>query len=119
MKCRSCVFLLRIRRSEGAISDECPGLPPKQVVCGLEEIPANSAQAFRDQRNAIRRQKLGLDEIAEMLQDTSSSRPTFICIDAVGECMAECRAKVLDSLKRIQKGLRTQGSCLLVILLYS
>jgi len=36
-----------------------------------------------------------------MLQDISSSRPTFICIDALDECITEYRAKMLDSLQQI------------------
>ena len=73
----------------------------KQVVCGLEEIPAKIAQAFRDQKKVIGGRKLGLSEIVEMLQDISSARPTFICIDALDECMAEYREKLLDSLRQI------------------
>ena len=73
----------------------------KQVVNGLEEIPAKIAQAFPDQKNIIRGRELGLDEIVEMLQDISSSRPTFICIDALDECMPEYRAKPLALLNQI------------------
>ena len=73
----------------------------KQIVCGLEEIPAKITQAFRDQKKVIGGRSLGLDEIVEMLQDVTCSRPTFICIDALDECIAEYRAKLLDSLKRI------------------
>ena len=73
----------------------------KQVVCGLEEIPAKITKAFRDQQKVIGGRKLGLGEIIEMLQDISSSRPTFICIDALDECMAEYQAEVLDVLKQI------------------
>ena len=73
----------------------------KQVVHGLEEIPAKITQAFRDQKNIIGGRELGLGEIVEMLQDISSSRPTFICIDALDECMAEYRAKLLTSLNQI------------------
>ena len=72
-----------------------------QVVGGLEEIPADIAQAFRDQGKVIGGRKLEPDEIVQMLQDISSSRPTFICLDAVDECMAEYRAKLLDLLKQI------------------
>jgi len=36
-----------------------------------------------------------------MLHDISSSRRTFICIDALDECAAEYRAKLLDSLEKI------------------
>ena len=73
----------------------------KQVVCGLEEIPGNIVQAFRGQKNVIGGRRLGLGEIVEMLQDISSSRPTFICIDAMDECMSEYRLELLDSLEQI------------------
>ena len=73
----------------------------KQVVGGLEEIPASITQAFRDKRNVIGGQQLKLDEIIEMLQDISSSRCIFICIDALDECMVNYRGELLDSLKQI------------------
>ena len=73
----------------------------KQVVCGLEEIPEKITQAFRGQKKVIGGRRLGLGEIVGMLQDISSSRSIFICIDAVDECMAEYRAELLDSLRRV------------------
>jgi len=73
----------------------------KQVVCGLEEIPPKIIQAFRDQKKVIGGRRLELSELVEMLQDISASRPTFICIDAVDECMAEYRVELLDSLKQL------------------
>jgi len=81
----------------------------KQVIGGLERIPTKIVQAFRDQERVIGGRKLGLAEIVDMLQDISSSRCTFICIDALDECVAEDRAKLLDSLKQIlQKSLGTR-----------
>ena len=73
----------------------------KQVVHGLGEIPAKIVKAFQNQKSVIGGRKLGLGEIVEMLQDISSSRPTFICIDALDECMAEYQLELLDSLKQI------------------
>ena len=73
----------------------------KQVVGGLEEIPTEIVQAFREQGKVIGGRKLELDETVQMLHDISSSRPTFICLDAMDECMAEYRAKFLDSLIQI------------------
>ena len=73
----------------------------KQVIGGLDDIPAEIAQAFRDQKRVLGGRKLGLSEIVEMLQDIGSSRCTFICIDALDECMAEYQVKLLDSLKQI------------------
>ena len=73
----------------------------KQVISGLENIPSKIVEAFRDQEKAIGGRKPGLDEIVEMLQDISSTRPTFICIDALDECVAEYRGKLLDSLAQV------------------
>ena len=73
----------------------------KQVVCGLEEIPVEIAQAFRAQKKDIGGRRLEMSEIVEMLQNISSSRPTFICIDAVDECMDEYRVELLNSLKQV------------------
>ena len=73
----------------------------KQVVCKLETIPEKIAKAFRDQKNVIGGRRLEPSEIVEMLREISSSRPTFVCIDAVDECMAEYRAELLDSLKQV------------------
>jgi len=73
----------------------------KQVVGGLKRIPTNIIQALRNQEKAIGGRRLGLGEIVEMLQDISSSRPTFICIDALDECMPEFRVKLLNSLNQI------------------
>ena len=48
-------------------------------------------------------------DIVKMLQITSSRKRTFICIDAVDECEAGYRVKLLDSLNRIlQKSPRTR-----------
>ena len=73
----------------------------KQVVGGLDEIPAHIAQAFRDQKKVIGGRKLGLPEIVQWLQDVSSTRHTFICIDALDECMDEFRRELLDLLEQI------------------
>jgi len=45
--------------------------------------------------------KLELGEIVEMFSDSSSSRRTFICLDALDECVAGYRGKLLSSLEQI------------------
>ena len=72
----------------------------KQLVCGLENIPPKIVKAFQDQKNTGGR-RLELGEIVGMLQDISYSRPTFICFDALDECVAEYRGKLLGSLEQI------------------
>ena len=73
----------------------------KQVVGALGEIPERMVKAFRDREKVIGGQRLSLSEIVEFLQDISSSRCTFICIDALDECPAGHRMKLLDSLNQI------------------
>jgi len=73
----------------------------KQVVGRLEKVPEKIVDAFRGEGGVIGGRKLELGEIVEMLQDISSSRRTFICVDALDECVAECRVKLLNSLKRV------------------
>ena len=73
----------------------------KQVVGGLDEVPERITKAFRDREKVIGGQRLALLEIVELLQDISSSRCTFICIDALDECPPGHRLKLLDSLNQI------------------
>ena len=73
----------------------------KQVVGGLEEIPEEISQAYEKQRKAVGGRGPLLSDIVKMLQTTSSKQPTFICIDALDECVPEYRAKVLVALNEI------------------
>ena len=73
----------------------------KQVVGGLDKVPERIAKAFRDRGKVIGGQRLPLGEILEFLQDISSSRCTFLCIDALDECPPRYRIKLLDSLNKI------------------
>ena len=73
----------------------------KQVVSGLEEIPEEIAQAYKDHTKVIDGRELQLADIMEMLQTTVSEKPTYICIDALDECVAEYRVKILNSLNQI------------------
>ena len=73
----------------------------KQLVSGLERIPAKIVEAFQDQKNATGGRRLELGQVVDMLQDIACSRPTFICFDALDECVAEYRGKLLGSLQQI------------------
>ena len=96
----ACFYFDFAAQKEQSLTDVLGSLL-KQVVGGLENIPTKIVGAFRDQGKFIGGRKLGLGEIVEMLQDISSSQPTFICLDALDECMLEYRATLLDSLKQI------------------
>ena len=73
----------------------------KQVVGGMEKIPEEILQAFEEQKKVIGGRKLRLPDIVKMLQAITSSLHTFVCIDALDECAAVHRVKVLDSLRQI------------------
>ena len=73
----------------------------KQVVGGLEEMPWEISRAYEGQGRVIGGRVPQLADIVKMLQITSSKKPTFICIDALDECLAGYRVKVLDSLNQV------------------
>ena len=73
----------------------------KQLVCGHEEIPEEITRAYKDQKNAIGGRGPRLSDIVNMIETASSKRHTFICIDALDECVAGHWVKLLDSLNQI------------------
>ena len=73
----------------------------KQVVSGLEEVPEGIARAYEDHKKVIDGRGPRLADIVKMLQTTVSEKSTFICIDALDECVAAHRLKLLDSLNQI------------------
>ena len=73
----------------------------KQVVSGMEKIPEGILQAFQEQKKAIGGRAPQLPDIVKMLQAITFSQRTFMCIDALDECAAVHRIKILDSLKQI------------------
>ena len=73
----------------------------KQVVGGLEEIPEEISRAYQEQKKALGGRGPRLSDVVKMLQTTSSKERTFICIDALDECVPGHRLKLLDSLNEI------------------
>ena len=73
----------------------------KQIVGGLKSMPYNIRQTFQDQKKAIGGRGLRVPELVKMLQTVTSLQPTFICVDAVDECVERNRHEVLDSLRQI------------------
>jgi len=73
----------------------------KQIVGGLERIPDNIRQTFRDHMGMAGGGGPLVSGIVKMLQAVTSSRPTFICVDALDECVEEYRPRLLDLLRYI------------------
>ena len=73
----------------------------KQVVSGLGELPKEIAQAYEGEKQVVGGRGPQLADIVKMLQNTVSIKRTFICIDALDECVAKYRVKILDSLNQV------------------
>ena len=73
----------------------------KQLLVGMREVPEEIVQAYEDQKNSIGGRRPRLPDMVKMLQTTSSTKRTFICIDALDECVPEHQTKLLDSLGKI------------------
>jgi len=73
----------------------------KQVINGMERVPEDISRALQEQKKAVSGRKPQLGDIVKMLQLITSSRPTFMVIDALDECTPVQRFHLFDSLKEI------------------
>jgi len=73
----------------------------KQLAVGLGELPEEMVQAYEEQINFIGGRRPQHTDTVKMLQTASSKKRTFICIDALDECVPEHRVKLLNSLNKI------------------
>ena len=73
----------------------------QQIVVGLGEIPDEITRTFQDHKKVIGGRKLQVAQIVKMLKTVTCLRPTFICVDALDECVEGHRPEILDSLRQI------------------
>jgi len=76
----------------------------KQLLSGLGAIPVEIMQKFRDQKKAIGGRRLRLLDIVKMCLAVTSLQRTFICVDALDECVPGHRLEVLGALGQILRG---------------
>ena len=76
----------------------------KQLLSGLDSIPAEIRERFWAQQKALGGQRLQLPDIVKMFPIVSSFQRTFICVDALDECIPKYRLEVLYALGQILKG---------------
>jgi len=76
----------------------------RQRVSRPEGIPESVVQDFRKQRKSIGGRGLQVSGILKMFQTITATRRTFICVDALDECVPEHRMVVLESLRQILQG---------------
>jgi len=98
----ACLYL-DFAAQQGQSSTSMLGDLLKQLVAGLWEVPGEIVQAYEEQKSFIGGRRLRQADVVKMLQAISSKKRTFICIDALDECVPEHRAKLLNSLDEILK----------------
>ena len=76
----------------------------RQLVSGLEIIPEAVVQEFRKQRRGIGGRGLQVSGVLKMFQAITATKRTFICVDALDECVPEHRMVILESLRQILQG---------------
>jgi len=92
-------FDFAARRGQTATS--VLGCLVKQMVNRMERIPEEISWAFQEQKKDIGGCAPQLIDMVKMLQALTSSQPTYMCLDALDECEAAQRVRLLDSLKEI------------------
>jgi len=81
----------------------------RQLVSGLGGIPEAVVQCFRNQKKVIGGRGLQVSGILKMFQVLTRTKRTFICVDALDECVPEHRMSILESLRQIvQESLDTR-----------
>jgi len=73
----------------------------RQFVSGLGGIPEAVVQDFQKQRKGIGGRGLQVSGILKMFQAIAATKRTFICVDALDECVPEHRKVILESLRQI------------------
>jgi len=96
----SCFYLDFTARKEQSATNVL-GCMLKQMVGGMERIPDEISKAFQQQKTTIGGRRPQLANIVKMLKCITSSRKTFMCLDALDECAGAERFRLLDSLKEI------------------
>ena len=72
-----------------------------QLLSGLEAIPEEIRKGFRGQKRLLGGRRVQLQDIVKMFPAVSSSQRTFICVDALDECIPEHQLEVLGALGQI------------------
>jgi len=96
----TCFYLDFAARKEQSVAGILGSLV-RQVVGGMEKVPEEITRAFEEQKLANAGRGPQLPDIVKMLQSITSSLRMFVCIDALDECTAANRVKLLNSLQQI------------------
>ena len=80
-----------------------------QLLSGLEAIPGEIRKGFGGQKKLLGGRRVQFQDIVKIFPAVSSLRRTFICVDALDECIPEHQVEVLGALGQIlQRSPNTQ-----------
>ena len=73
----------------------------RQLVTASEGIPEAVVRSFRNQKKVIGGRGLQVAGVLKMFQAITTTKRTFICVDALDECVPEHQMVILESLGQI------------------
>jgi len=76
----------------------------RQFVSGHREIPEVISRAFGKEKMSVGGRGLQVSGILKMFQTITATRRTFICVDALDECVPDHQMGVLESLGKLLQG---------------
>ena len=76
----------------------------RQMVSGEGEIPEVIDRGFRKEKKVIGGRGLQISGVLNMFRAIAATRRTFICVDALDECVPQHRIVLLESLGQILQG---------------
>ena len=76
----------------------------RQLVSGQTQLPEAIVEDFQKEKSVIGGRGLQVSGILKLFQTITATRRTFICVDALDECVPEHRMVVLESLGQILRG---------------
>jgi len=95
------MFLFRLCRPKRPVSHDHNGRPAETGSWRIGGDPGGDITSVLETKKGAWGRGPRLSDIVKMLQTIASKERTFICIDALDECMPGHRVKLLDSLSQI------------------
>ena len=95
-----CFYLDRASQEEQSPADVLGSLL-KQLINGLDKIPEEVLDVFREEKMGVGGRALRCAQIEKLFRTITSSQRTIICVDALNEYRVMDRLKLLNSLREI------------------
>jgi len=95
-----CFYLDRASQEEQSPADVLGSLL-KQLINGLDKIPKEVLDVFREEKMGVGGRTLRFAQIEKLFRTITSSQRTIICVNGLDHCRVRDRLKLLSSLREI------------------